>query len=180
MKLDRKAVISFGLTGFFLLFLVWGTLIYDNQIAHRAGRSYLGFVYFMLGFLPMMFLLIGVFEVWVPRDLVERHVGDTAGITAIVWVVLLAMLQGGPLYGAFPVAAALSKKGCAARYVFIYLGAFGVMKLPMLSFEVTFLGWRFSLVRLMLTLPVFMGIGFLMGRSHKCLVDEPSEVVRTR
>ncbi len=41
----------------------------------------------------------------------------------IFWVVLLAMLQAGPLYAAFPVAALLWKKGCSVRNVFIYLGA---------------------------------------------------------
>ena len=88
----------------------------------------------------------------------------------MLWMILLAMLQAGPLYGAFPVAAALSKKGCAARYVFIYLGAFSVMKLPMLGFEVTFVGWKFALVRLALTLPVFIAIGYIMGRSRPCAV----------
>lgn len=171
MKVDRKNAASLGATGAFLLFCAWGVWLAHNDLANRAAGSYLGFVEEMLCVLPMMFLLIGVFDVWVPRDVVERHVGERAGPIAILWMVLLAMLQAGPLYGAFPVAAALWKKGCAARYVFIYLGAFSVMKLPMLSFEITFLGWRFSLVRLLFTLPVFITIGYIMGRSRTCIVQ---------
>lgn len=171
MKIDRKSLISLLVFAIFIAYLVWGMGFAHNEVTHRAGNAYLGFVKEMLGFLPMMFLLIGIFEVWVPREIVERHVGDSAGVMAIVWVILLAMLQAGPLYGAFPVAATLSKKGCAARNVFIYLGAFSVMKLPMLSFEISFLGWRFSIVRLALTLPVFIIIGFIMGRSHRCVTE---------
>jgi len=171
VKVDRKNAASLGATGAFLLFCAWGVWLAHNDLANRAAGSYLGFVEEMLCVLPMMFLLIGVFDVWVPRDVVERHVGERAGPIAILWMVLLAMLQAGPLYGAFPVAAALWKKGCAARYVFIYLGAFSVMKLPMLSFEITFLGWRFSLVRLLFTLPVFITIGYIMGRSRTCIVQ---------
>lgn len=61
----------------------------------------------MLGFLPLMFVLMEVSDVSVPREIIERNVGKGAGILAILWIVLLATLQGGPLYGAFPVAAAL-------------------------------------------------------------------------
>lgn len=171
MNVDRKIMVSLVATALFIIYLTWGAGPAHNEIADRAGNAYLGFVREMLSFLPMMFLLVGVFEVWIPREIVERHVGENAGVLAIAWVVLLAMLQAGPLYGAFPVAAALSKKGCAARYVFIYLGAFSVMKLPMLSFEIGFLGWRFSLMRLALTLPVFVIIGFIMGRGRQCVSE---------
>jgi uncharacterized membrane protein YraQ (UPF0718 family) len=170
VKVDRKNVASLVATGVFLLFCAWGVWLAHKDFARRAAGGYLGFLTEMLCVLPMMFLLIGVFDVWVPRDVVERHVGEKAGPIAVLWMILLAMLQAGPLYGAFPVAAALSKKGCAARYVFIYLGAFSVMKLPMLGFEITFLGWRFSLVRLLFTLPVFITIGYIMGRSRTCVV----------
>jgi uncharacterized membrane protein YraQ (UPF0718 family) len=111
-----------------------------------------------------MFVLVGLFEVWVPREFVERHVGRHAGATAIPWMVLLATVQAGPLYAAFPVAVSLWRKGCAPRNVFVYLGAFSVIKIPMLTFEVTFLGWSFSLARTLITLPVFIIIGFVMER----------------
>jgi uncharacterized membrane protein YraQ (UPF0718 family) len=114
--------------------------------------------------LPPMFLLVGLFEVWVPRELVERHAGRRAGAAAIPWMVVLATVQAGPLYGAFPVAVSLWRKGCAPRNVFIYLGAFSAMKLPMLTFEVAFLGWSFSLARTLITLPVFIVIGLVMER----------------
>jgi hypothetical protein len=79
-------------------------------------------------------------------------------------MVLLATLQAGPLYAAFPVGVSLWRKGCAPRNVFIYLGAFSALKIPMLTFEVAFLGWQFSAARSAITIPVFIALAVLMER----------------
>ena len=129
----------------------------------EIGKNFLMFFREMILFLPLMFILIGLFDVWIPREKIVRHVGQGSGFKGIIWVVLLAMLQAGPLYGAFPVAALLWKKGCSIRNVFIYLGAFSTLKIPMLAFEIGFLGLKFSLLRTLFTLPVFIGIGYLLA-----------------
>jgi len=142
----------------------FGRISDDFTFGLRAGENLQGFLVEMALVLPPMFLLVGLFEVWVPRELVERHVGRRAGAAAIPWMVLLATVQAGPLYAAFPVAASLWRRGCAPRNVFIYLGAFSAMKIPMLTFEVAFLGWRFSLSRTLITLPVFIVASLVMEK----------------
>jgi len=77
-------------------------------------------------------------------------------------VIILAMLQAGPLYGAFPVAYILHKKGASIKNIFIYLGAFSCLKIPMLGIEMGYLGWKFTLVRTLVSLPLFIGIGYFM------------------
>lgn len=133
-------------------------------VGEASARNLGRFLLEMVQILPAMFILVGLFEVWVPRQVIERHLGRESGAAAVLWMVLLATLQAGPLYAAFPVAAALWRKGTAPRNVFIYLGAFAAAKIPMLTFEVAFLGWQFSLVRTAITLPVFIAIGYLMER----------------
>jgi uncharacterized membrane protein YraQ (UPF0718 family) len=152
-----------------LVALVIALWAYDRFVApfafgREAGAGFWTFTLEMAAFLPAMFVLVGLFDVWVPRRVVERHVGRDSGPLAIVWMVLLGTLQAGPLYGAFPVAVALWRKGTAPRNVFIYLGAFSALKIPMLTFEVAFLGWRFSLVRTAVTLPVFIALAYLLER----------------
>ena len=154
---DLLVVLIAGLWGY-------GWLSTEFAFGRESGKNFASFFSEMLLILPPMFVLIGLFEVWVPRAVVERHVGKGSGVGAIAWMVLLAMLQAGPLYAAFPVAISLWRKGCAPRNVFIYLGAFSAMKIPMLTFEVAFLGWRFSLARTLITLPVFILLGYLMER----------------
>jgi len=143
---------------------LYGRLQPDFAFGRQSGENLTKFLFEMASVLPPMFLLVGLFDVWVPRELVERHAGGRAGAGAIPWMVLLATLQAGPLYAAFPVAIALWRKGCAPRNVFIYLGAFSALKIPMLTFEIAFLGWRFSLARSAITIPVFIGLALLMER----------------
>jgi len=120
----------------------------------------------MLTILPCMFILIGLFDVWIPREKIEKHVGRGSGIKGIALMILLAVTQVGPLYAAFPVAHLLWKKGCSLRNIFVYVGMFSAAKIPMLTFEIGFLGITFSVLRLILTIPVFILIAWVL---HKIL-----------
>jgi uncharacterized membrane protein YraQ (UPF0718 family) len=176
--MKSRAITILKKFGFVLVFAVF---IAVSWITHFAGGMEIGknfrmFFMEMILILPLMFILIGLFDVWVPREKILRHLGAEAGHWGIVWVVLLAMLQAGPLYAAFPVAALLWKKGCSVRNVFIYLGAFTTLKIPMLAFEVGFLGWKFSLLRALFSFPVFIAIGFLLAvylKDKQFVVKEP-------
>ncbi len=134
-----------------------------KAIFRNFGRSFIE----MITFMPFLFIIVGLFDAWVPKEKIQRHIGAESGIKGIALVVLLAMLQAGPLYGAFPVAYMLWKKGASIRNIFIYLGAFSSLKLPMLGIEIGYLGIQFTLARTLVALPLFIGIGYLMERYLK-------------
>jgi uncharacterized membrane protein YraQ (UPF0718 family) len=159
---DAAAIRKYGFFLFFTFFILISWIL-PFPTGIKIGKNFLMFFREMIMFLPMMFILIGLFDVWVPRERIIRHVGPGSGPWGILWVVLLAMLQAGPLYAAFPVAAILWKKGCSVRNVFIYLGAFSSLKIPMLAFEIGFMGLKFSLLRTLFSLPVFITIGYLIA-----------------
>jgi uncharacterized membrane protein YraQ (UPF0718 family) len=142
-----------------LIGLSW---LFDFAAGEQIGLNFWMFFKEMILFLPLMFILIGLFDVWVPRENIEKHIGKESGWKGTGLVIFLATLQAGPLYGAFPFAYILWKKGCSIRNIFIYLGAFSTIKIPMLTFEIGFLGLKFSLLRTLITLPVFILIGYLM------------------
>ena len=116
----------------------------------------------MVAFVPFLFIIVGLLDVWIPKEKIQRHIGQESGAKGIILVVLLAMLQAGPLYGAFPVAYLLYRKGASIRNIFIYLGAFSSMKIPMLGIEIGYLGISFTLARTLVSLPLFIGIGYFM------------------
>jgi len=144
------------------LILIGLSYLFDFAAGEKIGINFWMFFKEMILFLPLMFILIGLFDVWVPRERIEKHIGQESGLKGTGLVILLATLQAGPLYGAFPFAYILWKKGCSIRNVFIYLGAFSTIKIPMITFEIGFLGLKFSLLRTLITLPVFILIGYLM------------------
>ncbi len=126
----------------------------------------------MISFIPFLFIIVGLFDVWFPKEKVERHVGQESGIKGMFLVILLAMLQAGPLYGAFPVAYILYKKGASIKNIFIYMGAFSALKIPMLGIEIGYLGLPFTLARTLVALPLFIAVGYgmewyLKGRDFK-------------
>lgn len=132
----------------------------------------------MLTILPCMFILIGLFDVWIPREKIEKHVGTGSGFKGIALMILLAVTQAGPLYAAFPVAHLLWKKGCSLRNIFVYVGTFSAAKIPMITFEIGFLGLKFSLLRLLLTIPVFILIAIVMEkniRNKKYSIQSPDD-----
>ena len=154
-----------GYSPFFIFIAFVGVSHYLHwEPGVKIGLNFRQFFVEMLMILPLVFLLIGLIDVWVPREAIRKRVGAGSGMKGIFWVALLAMLQAGPLYAAFPVAYLLWEKGCSTRNIFIYLSCFSAMKFPMLTFEIGFMGLRFSLTRLIFTLPVFIGIGFLLDR----------------
>jgi len=170
-----KAAFPWALAALVIALWVYDRWVTSFALGREAGAGLWAFTLEMAAFLPAMFVLVGLFDVWVPRRVVERHVGRESGPLAILWMVLLGTLQAGPLYGTFPVAVALWRKGTAPRNVFIYLGAFSALKIPMLTFEVAFLGWQFSLVRTAVTLPVFIALAYLLERLLPADVGIPAE-----
>ena len=156
----------------FLVQIFFGIIILISQIFNynlgiKVGNQFFLFFIEMITFLPIMFILVGLIDIWFPKEIVERHIGKASGTKGIFWVVLLSMFQAGPLYGAFPVAHILWKKGASIRNIFIYLGAFATIKIPILTFEIGFMGLKFSFLRTALTLPVFIVIATIMEQYLK-------------
>lgn len=116
----------------------------------------------MIIFIPFLFIIIGLFDVWFPKEKIEKYIGKDSGLKGVLAVIVLAMLQAGPLYGAFPVAYILYKKGASIKNIFIYLGAFSSLKIPMLGIEMGYLKFNFTLARTLISLPLFIAIGYFM------------------
>ncbi|AGL02180.1 permease [Desulfoscipio gibsoniae] len=124
----------------------------------------------MLLFIPPILVLVGLLDVWVPRKIVEKHVGPDSGIRGVVISILVATAAAGPLYAGFPVAYALLKKGCRMTNAVIFLGTWATIKIPMLMMEIKFMGLSFALLRLALTLPAIILTGYLL---EKLLAGQP-------
>jgi uncharacterized membrane protein YraQ (UPF0718 family) len=110
--------------------------------------------------LPAVMIIIGLFSVWIPKEAVVKYMGKTSGIKGIFISIILGMLPTGPLYIAFPMAAALLKKGAKVSNIIIFISAWACIKLPQELVEIQFLGIEFTLLRLTLTIisVIIMGI----------------------
>lgn len=121
----------------------------------------------MFTVLPPVFLLLGLLDVWVPRELMIQFMGEKAGIKGILLAFFLGSAAAGPLYGAFPVAAVLMKKGARFSNVLMFIGAWSTTKIPMFLFEMASLGRTFAFTRLLVDIPGIIIIAFLIEKMMK-------------
>ena len=122
----------------------------------EMGRNFLVFFVQMLKVLPCVFVVIGLFEVWVKTETVERQLGHGSGPRSYVWAVLLAGGTVGGLHVGLPVAHALYVKRARLGVVLAYLSSAGICRIPMTLFEASFLGWKFTAVRFAVSLPLVL------------------------
>ncbi len=118
----------------------------------------------MLSVLPPIFIIIGLLDVWVPRETMIKYMGDKSGILGGILAVLMGAFGAGPLYVAFPVAALLLKKGARLANVFLFLCIWSSMKLPLLMYEWASLGGRFTTIHIISSLAVYVLGSLLMER----------------
>ena len=126
--------------------------------------------------LPPIFVLIGLLDVWVPKETMIKHLGEESGLKGIIIAFLLGIFAAGPLYVAFPIAAVFMKKQVKFTNIIIFIGAWSTTKIPMLLFEISALGYRFALSRLFLNIFVIIIIAYFMGFLIK--KDEVRELYR--
>jgi uncharacterized membrane protein YraQ (UPF0718 family) len=117
----------------------------------------------MLRILPFAFILIGLFEVWVKRETVERHFGEKSGFKGYIWALLLAGTTVGGIFVAFPIAYALYSKGARLSVIFTLVSASAICRIPMALFEASFLGGKFTAIRLLVSLPLVIITSMLLG-----------------
>lgn len=160
----RVSVRRFLVPGAFAVFVA-ASLLFDFQFGVGAGRTFLTFSREMAAIVPAAFVLIGLFEVWVPQHRIERHLGTGGGLRSHLWSTLLAGSTVGGLIVAFPVAYTLRRKGARYGVIFSYLGTAGVVRVPMTLFEMSFLGLDFTLIRYAVALPLVIVSAEVLGRA---------------
>jgi uncharacterized membrane protein YraQ (UPF0718 family) len=69
----------------------------------------------------------------------------------------------GPLYAAFPLGVSLLEKGASLFNTAIFLCVWASIKIPMILFEIKFLGADFAFLRLALTIPSILAISSLLN-----------------
>jgi uncharacterized membrane protein YraQ (UPF0718 family) len=132
---------ALAFSAFILLFPLWREKALDSILFQSKT---------MLLVIPPIFILLGLLDVWVPREKMIRYMGEGSGPKGAIIAFLLGSFAAGPLYGAFPFAAVLMKKGASFMNILIFIGAWSTTKIPMLLFEMAALGKRFTFSMLLI------------------------------
>lgn len=109
--------------------------------------------------LIVAFIIVGYVNALQPQELVRSWIGPETGLSGLlIGTVAGLLLPGGP-YIVFPLIAAIFASGAGIGPTLAMITSWAALDLLSVSFELPFLGWRFSLVRLGLGLPIPLLVG---------------------
>ena len=110
--------------------------------------------------LLLAFSIVGFINVLSPQDLVHQLIGPGSGLSGLIVGVATGMLLPGGPYVVFPLIASLYEAGAGIGPTLAVVTSWASLALLSVSFELPFLGWRFSALRLSigLAIPLLVGI----------------------
>lgn len=104
--------------------------------------------------LLLAFLIVGYVEVLSPQDLIQRWIGPQSGVSGILMAEAVGtLLPGGP-YAVFPIIGVIYDAGAGLAPTITLVTSWATLALISVSFELSFMGWRFTAVRWGSSLPV--------------------------
>jgi len=124
------------------------------------------------------FLVAGLTQVLVSRQVIERWLGSSAGWRGILLACLGgALIPGGP-YVYYPIAGALLRSGAGLGVLVAFISAKNLWSVTRLPYEFALLGPRLTLIRYAVTflLPPIFGIAAEAGFGSK--IDGIREAMR--
>ena len=133
-----------------LIFLITGYAAGEGK--HLLGlKSAAKMTVEILPLLVFAFIIAGMVQVLIPKELISRWVGGESGLRGIlIGTVAGGLTPGGP-YVSLPLVAGLLKAGAGVGTMVAYLTAWSLWAVGRLPMEFGMLGWRFTLVRLACT-----------------------------
>lgn len=109
--------------------------------------------------LLLAFIIVGFVNTLAPQDMVRQWIGPRSGLMGLaIGEIAGVLLPGGP-YVVFPLIGALYDAGAGIGPILAMVVSWAMLAMISVSFELSFMGWRFSASRLVLGLPVPILIG---------------------
>jgi uncharacterized membrane protein YraQ (UPF0718 family) len=108
----------------------------------------------------LAFIIVGFVNILSPEELVTAWIGPSSGWKGIFTSGFLGMfLPGGP-YVVFPIIDILAQAGAGLAPVITLIASWSTQSLLTISFELPFMGWRFTTVRwgMGLAIPIITGL----------------------
>lgn len=157
-KMKRTDLIVLGIILIVALILLF---IFPEKRESVLSTSWDFFIEMIL-ILPAVMVILGLFAIWVPKNIVVKYLGKASGVKGILLAIFMGALPTGPLYIAFPMAAVLLKKGAKISNIVVFLSAWACIKIPQELVELQFLGMKFMILRLILTIILVVAMGLFI------------------
>ena len=150
----------------FLAFIAFIGISYliNFDFGKQIGDNFMIFARDMMLILPPAFVIIGLFEIWVDRETIEKSFGKVSGPKKYIYSILLAATTVGGTFVSFPVANSLYHKGAEYKAIFSYITSASLVMIPMSLMEASILGLKFTALRIGVSLPLVVISSIILGK----------------
>jgi uncharacterized membrane protein YraQ (UPF0718 family) len=155
-KMDKKRRASGMLIPNIIMAIFAVILLYvgysKGQGQHIIGLKYaLNLTVQILPLLIFAFIMAGMIQTLLPRELLSKWIGEESGLRGIfIGTVAGGITPGGP-YVSLPVAAGFLRAGAGVGTMVAFITAWSLWAVSRMPMEIGILGWKFTAVRLVCT-----------------------------
>lgn len=126
--------------------------ILDSSMPIKGLKTGFDFFIKIFPILLLAFTIVGMIQVLIPKELILKWVGEGSGLKGIFIGSAAGVLTPGGPFVCFPIAASIYKSGAGIGTIVAYIAAWGLLSLTRFPFEITFLGMKFVVIRVLATL----------------------------
>ena len=150
---------------FTIAYLIYILLFPKNGMSSMSAS--IGLFFKFITIVPAVCILSALIEAFVPKEVIDKNLGNSSGGKGIFFSMLMGSICVGPIVTAFPISKTLFNRGASVKNIVIILSASAVTKISTLAFEAQFLGFKFMITRWILTLIVFIVISNIINKIIK-------------
>jgi uncharacterized membrane protein YraQ (UPF0718 family) len=165
-KIFDTTTIVFGLLALILFLFLW---VKDPAAAKTTAQSGL-FLFLRYSFLIIFSMMIAaMLPALIPREIVTQYLGGASGWRGILMATLIGGLTPGAPYAVLPLIAGLMKQGMGFAPAVSMVCAWGLWSMGRVPFEMAVLGGKFTLVQVLVSLPLPFVAGASTGLMMKLI-----------
>ena len=114
--------------------------------------------------LAIAYMLVGFVNILSPTNLIQDWIGPATGLRGLILAEIIGLLLPGGPYVVFPLIAVLYSSGAGLGPAVTIITSWSTQALLTISFELPFMGWRFTAIRwgLGLIFPLLAGVGAML------------------
>ncbi|BCA80970.1 permease [Desulfuromonas sp. AOP6] len=153
-----------GLTYLVLILIAYGFSSSNSPEKTRKSLKIAGLsLWRLFPLLVAVFGLVGLFQVFIPPELIEKILGESSGPISLLLGGGMGAIAIGPPAAAFPLAGTLLSAGAWPPAIAAFIVSWVSVGVVTLPFEVGVFGARFALLRNGIAFIAALVIGLLMG-----------------
>ena len=119
---------------------------------HVLGiKSALDMTIQILPLLIFAFIVAGMIQVLLPKELISKWVGTESGIRGIIIGTVAGGFSPGGPFVSLPIVAGLLRAGAGVGTMVAFLTGWSLWSIARLPMDVGILGWKFTLIRILTT-----------------------------